>query len=206
MLKDYNAALGKYIKNTLGINVIEAKRETSFEMISKHHDQEKVTFPFVSFFMSGDVELDAVRYNAYVHRVGIVVNNDINEKKAVRVRAVPIIHPYVIDIWSKSKDTLENYQKTFWITLLDNPVINIFSRETHRTYRAVLNVMNSVNENITQAEERAGYFNSTVSVGLSVWIRLSYEVKTISKAIVEYIQDPENYVLSFKEYTGSSFT
>lgn len=205
MLKDYNTALGNYIKNSLGIDVIEGKKETSFEMVSKHHDQAKVDFPFVSYYMTGDVELDTTRYNSYIHRAGIIVNNDTTAKVATRVRAIPITHPYSINLWTKNKDTLENYQRTFWIAMLDNPVIQVYSRETYRTYRAILDILSSVNENINQSEERAGYYNSTISIGLGVWIRISEEVKTIAKAIIEYIQDPENYILALREYTTNSF-
>jgi len=206
MLKDYNTGLGNYIKNVLNIEALEIKKETAFAMYVEHQDQKKVIFPFVSYNMTGDVELDTTRYNSFIHRSGIIVENNHETKRATRNRAIPITHPYSIDFWAKEKDSLEALQRTFWISVLDSPIVHVFSRETRREYRVSLDIQGSVNENINQTEERAGYFNSTMSVGLGVWIRISSETKTIAKAIMEYIDSPENYILMLREYTESSFS
>ena len=206
MFKDYNAGLGNYIKDVLNLEVLEIKKETAFEMYVQHHDQRKVTFPFVSYYMTGDIELDTTRYNSVIHRVGIVVENNHVTKRATRNRAIPITHPYSIDIWAQEKDSLAALQRTFWISVLDNPIVQVFSRETRRTYRVALNMQGSVNENINQAEEKAGYFNATISIGLGVWIRIPKETKTIAKAIMEYVESPENHILMLREYTENSFS
>lgn len=206
MLKDYNAGLGNYIKDVLNIEVIEEKKETAFAMYVKHQDQKKISFPFASFDMTGDVELDLTRYNSFIHRAGIVVETNHTTKRATRNRAIPITHPYSIDFWSKDKDSLEALQRTFWISVLDSPIVSVFSRETKRTYRVSLDIQGSVNENINQVEERAGYFNSTMTVGLGVWIRIPTETRVIAKAIMKYIESPENYILRVKEYTEDSFS
>ena len=206
MFKDYNAGLGNYIKDVLNLEVLEIKKETAFEMYVQHHDQRKVTFPFVSYYMTGDIELDTTRYNSVIHRVGIVVENNHATKRATRNRAIPITHPYSIDIWAQEKDSLAALQRTFWISVLDNPIVQVFSRETRRTYRVALNMQGSVNENINQAEEKAGYFNATISIGLGVWIRIPKETKTIAKAIMEYVESPENHILMLREYTENSFS
>ena len=209
MLKDYNEGLGTYITEALNVEVVQSKREAAFDTFSKkvakRQDVAKIHLPFVSYEMTGEVELDTTRYNSYLHRKGQIVipeNTDRTTLKKISViRAIPIMHPYTIDFWSPSRDTVENMQRTFWITIMDSPIVHIFHRETNRQYRVSLDVTNSVNEFILHEEERAGYYNSTISVNLGVWIRLLGDVFAIQKAIIQYLQQPENYVLDIKEYS-----
>lgn len=204
MFKDYNTGLGTYIKDALNIEVFEAKRDEAFGMFAKHQDANKLSstsLPFASYFMSGDVELDTTRYNAYVHRVGEVVSTNSITERATRVRSIPIIHPYTIDFWAPGKSSLENLQRTFWITVLDNPIVRVFNRDVDRAYRVSLDITSSTNEFVSQDEDRAGYHSSTLNVSLGVRIRLSAECNTVQKTIVNYIEEPENYILAVREYT-----
>lgn len=207
MLKDYNEGLGNYIKQALNVEIVQAKREQAFDTFSKHiakrQDLSKISLPFVSYEMTGDVELDTTRYNAYLHRIGqLVVSDTTGTRKGTRVRAIPITHPYIIDFWAPGRDTVENMQRTFWISVMDSPIVHIFHRETNREYRISLDITNSVNEFILHEEDRAGYYNSSININLGVWIRLLGNVNLIQKAIIEYLESPENYLLDIQEYTG----
>jgi len=200
VLKEYNLGLGKYIEDSMNLKVIESKRENAFENFSAHHNSRTVTLPFASFVMTGDVELDGARYNSYIHRVGMTINT--SQGIATRVRAIPITHPYVIDLWAKSKDELQNLKRTFWIAVMDSPVVEVFNRETTGIYRVSLEVEGSVGENIEEAaEDKAGYYNTSINVRLGVWIRVPAEIRIISKVIIEYIESPENYILEVNEYS-----
>ena len=207
MLKDYNEGLGNYIVDALNVEVVQSKREMAFDTFSKkvakRQDLAKITLPFASYEMTGDVELDTTRYNAYLHRKGQIVIPDAasaTARRATVIRAIPIMHPYTLDFWSPSRDTVENMQRTFWITVMDSPIVHVFHRETNRQYRVSLDVTTSVNEFVLHEEERAGYYNSTISVNLGVWIRLTADVNLIQKAIMQYIQSPENMILDIREY------
>lgn len=201
MFKDYDNGLGNYIKSIFSYDVINVDKETAFEMYSKHNNQKKVNFPFISYSMTGDIGLDVDKYNSVIHRVGIVIENNHTTKLVTRNRAIPITHPYTIDLWTQEKDSLNSLQRTFWIAVLDNPIVSVFSKETNLIYRVPLYIEGSSNEIINQAEERAGFFNTTINVSLSLWIRMPRETKSIAKAIVKYIESPENYILMVREYS-----
>jgi len=198
MLKDYSLGLGKYIESSMSLRVIESKRDTAFENFSSHHDSKKVILPFVSFDMTGDVELDGSRYNSFIHRVGRVVTT--SQGIATRVRSIPITHPYVIDFWAQSKDQLQNLKRTFWIAVMDSPIVEVFNRETTGIYRVSLDIEGSVGDIIEQAEDRSSYYNSSINVRLGVWIKVPAEIRTVSKIIVEYIESPNNYILDVNTY------
>lgn len=208
MLKDYNEGLGNYITEALNVEVVQSKREMAFDTFSKkvakRQDLSKINLPFASYEMTGEVELDTTRYNSYLHRKGQIVipaNTDRTTAKTISViRAIPIMHPYTIDFWSPSRDTVENMQRTFWISIMDSPIVHVFHRETNRQYRVSLDVTNSVNEFILHEEERAGYYNSTINVNLGVWIRLLGDVHVIQKAIMQYLESPELMILDIREY------
>jgi len=207
MLKDYSIGLGNYITNVfsnLNTKVIESKRDTAFEEYAKYNNQGKLNLPFVTYAMTGDVELDTTRYNAYIHRVGFVNYTDTINRIVVRTRAIPITHPYTIDFWSPNKDKIGTMHRTFWIAVMDNPIVLVFNRDVDMTYRVSLDVEGSVSESVVQVEERAGYFSSTINVRLGVWIRMPRETKAITKAIIEYIESPTDYVLSVDEFDTSS--
>lgn len=201
MFKDYDNGLGNYIKSIFSYDVINVDKETAFEMYSKHNNQKKVNFPFISYSMTGDIGLDVDKYNSVIHRVGIVIENNHTTKLVTRNRAIPITHSYTIDLWTQEKDSLNSLQRTFWIAVLDNPIVSVFSKETNLIYRVPLYIEGSSNEIINQAEERAGFFNTTINVSLSLWIRMPRETKSIAKAIVKYIESPENYILMVREYS-----
>lgn len=205
MLKDYSIGLGGYLENIFvdrNIKVIESKKDTAFETLAKHHDSQIMNLPFISFAMTGDVELDYTRYNAFIHRIGKVVYTDTENKVATRVKAIPITHPYSIEFWAPNKDTVSYMRGTFWLSYMDTPIVTIFDRDIDRTYRISIDVPNTSAESVVSVEDRAGYYNSTVNANLGVWIRVPSNIKTISKAIIEYIQSPENLVLSVNEYTS----
>lgn len=203
MLKDYSIGLGNYLENVFsaqGLKAIESKRDDAFENYARHHDKEKLNMPFITYDMTGDVGLDTARYVSFIHRSGIVVETNITTKKATRIRAIPITHPYAIEFWAPSKDYISTMRRTFWIAVMDSPVVNVFCRSVDRNYRVSLDVESSVAESVAPVEERAGYYNSTVNANLGVWIRLSTETDVIAKAIIEYIQSPEDYILGITTY------
>jgi len=199
MVKDFSTALCTYIKDALNIEVVEGKRDTAFEQVAGHHEQKKVTFPFATVYMTGDVELDTTRYNAYLHRVGQVIVTDRTTKTATRVRAIPITHPYTIDLWAQNKDRLGTLRKTLLVAVLDTPVVNVFSRDTRMTYRTSLDIQATSTESANQFEERAGYCNMTLNANLGVWIRLASDVNVITKMLITYMQSPEDYILDVQE-------
>ena len=204
MLKDYSIGLGNYITDVfsnLSIKAIESKKDTAFEEYAKYNNQRKLSLPFISYKMTGDVELDTIRYNAYIHRVGFVNYTDTTTKLVMRTRAIPITHPYTIEFWSPNKDKIGTMRRTFWIAIMDNPIVLVFNRSVDMTYRVSLDVESSVSESVVSVEERSGYFNSTINVRLGVWIRMPRETQAITKAIIEYIESPTGYVLSVDEYS-----
>ena len=141
MLKDYSIGLGNYIKDALvNVEVIECKKDNAFANYSKHHDQSTVNLPFASYFMIGDVELDTTRYNAYIHRSGLVMGTNTTTHTATRVRAIPITHPYSIDFWTQNKDELNTLQRTFWIAVMDSPIVEVFNRDTDKAHRVSLTI------------------------------------------------------------------
>jgi len=201
VFKDYNIGLGNYIEEALPLKTIECKKENAFENYAKHHNQNKVTLAFASYHMTGDVELDGSRYNSYIHRSGLVIGENTTTQRAVRVRAIPITHPYIIDFWAQNKDEIQNLQKTFWIAVADSPIVHVFDRETDIAHRVSLDIEGSLSENVEQVEDRAGFYNSTVNVRLGVWIRIPTETPTISKVIIDYIESPSKYVIRVGEYS-----
>jgi len=208
LLRSYDDSLGSYLSEATEVKkIIVAKREFLMNKVSRLSTEAgSIDFPWVSYNMTGNVEIDWSRYNFSYHRYGFIKNfDDVKLQKEDIfniVQMMPVNIPYEVNFWDNSRFGVDSMLLNFLTYHSFNPIIPILDKEKKLLYNTFIRI-DSISDQSQEDPTSLMFFNYTVA--LTIEARLYYPrtydkiVKKIVNSFVEIDSSNKGIILERME-------